>query len=371
MKVTCDREKLLAAFQTAAGVAPARSPKPILQNIKLEVSEQGAILMATDLEVGIRIQVPGLEVHVPGSAILPLQRFGSILRESSDEQLRLEADAQGTIVRGQRSEFKLPAENPDEFPAVAEFNEQKYHELPARLLREVIRRTIFATDNESSRYALGGVLLEMTPDRITAVGTDGRRLAKMEVPAQSIGGHQSGDSMTIVPTKAMQLLERALSDSDAEIQIAARSNEVLVKSPRATIYTRLVEGRFPRWRDVFPQRTGTVKIDLAVGPLHSAVRQAAIVTSEESRGVDFTFENGSLVLSGRAAELGQSRVELPVAYDGPAISIKLDPRYVSDFLRVLDPEKTFSLELKDAESAAVCSTDDGYGYVIMPLARDH
>ena len=371
MKVTCDREKLLAAFQTAAGVAPARSPKPILQNIKLEVSEQGAILMATDLEVGIRIQVPGLEVQVPGSAILPLQRFGSILRESSDEQLRLESDAQGTLVRGQRSEFKLPAENPDEFPAVAEFSEQKYHELPARLLREVIRRTIFATDNESSRYALGGVLLEMTPDRITAVGTDGRRLAKMEVPAQSIGGHQSGDSMTIVPTKAMQLLERALSDSDAEIQIAARSNEVLVKSPRATIYSRLVEGRFPRWRDVFPQRTGTVKIDLAVGPLHSAVRQAAIVTSEESRGVDFTFEGGSLVLNGRAAELGQSRVELPVAYDGPALSIKLDPRYVSDFLRVLDPEKTFSLELKDAESAAVCSTDDGYGYVIMPLARDH
>jgi len=371
MKISCDREKLLAAFQTAAAVAPARSPKPILQNIKLEVTEQSAILMATDLEVGIRIQVPGIDVQVPGSAILPLGRFGSILRESSDEQLRLEADAQGTLVRGQRSEFKLPAENPDEFPAVAEFHEQKFHELPARVLREVIRRTIFATDNESSRYALGGVLLEMTADKITAVGTDGRRLAKMEVAASSVGGHQSGDSMTIVPTKAMQLVERALTDNDAEIQVAARSNEVLVKSPRATIYSRLVEGRFPRWRDVFPQRTGAIKIVMSVGPLHSAVRQAAIVTSEESRGVDFTFDSGSLVLSGRAAEVGQSRIELPVPFDGPAVSITLDPRYIIDFLRVLDAEKTFTLELKDAESAAVCTTEDGYGYVIMPLARDH
>ncbi len=251
------------------------------------------------------------------------------------------------------------------------FNESAFHELSARLLRELIRRTIFATDNESSRYALGGVLLEMGPERIIGVGTDGRRLAKMEAPARSVGGHQSGDSMTIVPTKAMQLIERALTDGDAEIQLAARANEILVRSPRATIYSRLVEGRFPKWRDVFPQRTGVQRIDLTVGPLHSAVRQAAIVTSEESRGVDFSFQAGTLVLAGRAAEWGQSRIELPIAYDGPTISITLDPRYVSDFLKVLDPEKVINIELKDAESAAVCGTDDGYGYVIMPLARDH
>lgn len=371
MKVTCDRESLLAAFQTAAAVVPSRSPKPILQNIKLEVSDAGAILLATDLEIGIRLQVPGIQVQTAGSAILPLGRFNSILRESSDATLQIESDGKATLVRGERSEFKLPAENPQEFPAVADFNEKSYHELSARALRELIKRTIFATDNESSRYALGGVLLEMAADKITGVGTDGRRLAKMEVPSQSIGGHQSGDSMTIVPSKAMQLLERALTDADAEVQVAARANEILVRSPRATIYSRLVEGRFPKWRDVFPQRTGTLKIDLTVGPFYSAVRQAAIVTSEESRGVDFNFEGGMLVLSGRAAEVGQSRVELPIAYDGPSVSISLDPRYVNDFLRVLDPEKVVSIEIKDAESAAVCSTDDGYGYVIMPLARDH
>ena len=103
MKVTCDREALLSAFQTAAAVVPSRSPKPILQNIKLEVSDQGAILLATDLEIGIRIQATGIQAQVPGSAILPLSRFGSILRESSDSTLHLESDGQGTIVRGERS----------------------------------------------------------------------------------------------------------------------------------------------------------------------------------------------------------------------------------------------------------------------------
>lgn len=370
MKITCDREKLLAAFQTAATVAPSRSPKPILQNVKFEVSKESAILMATDMEVGIRIDVPGIDVTTPGSAVLPVARFGSILRENSDEKLLIEADSQGATVRGDRSEFNLPGENPDEFPTVTAFDEEKYHEIPARLFRELIRRTVFATDTESSRYALGGVLLEFEPERIVAVGTDGRRLAKMEGPARSVNGHRSGDAMTIVPTRSMQLIERALTDSDAEIQVAARANDILVRSPRAIIYSRLVEGRFPKWRDVFPNRSDAVRIELTVGPIYSALRQAAVVASEESRGIDFTFGDGSLVLSGRTAEVGQSRVELPIPYDGSNIVVTLDNRFVADFLKVLDSEKMFTLEIENAEAAALCTTDDGYGYVIMPLARE-
>jgi DNA polymerase III subunit beta len=370
MRLTCDREKMHSAFQGAAAVAPARSPKPILQNVKLEARADGGVILATDLEVGIRVEVPGIEAEAPGSVILPIARFGSILRETSDAKLRLETDGNSIVVRGERSEFKLPAENPAEFPAVADFTEQKYSTVPARLLSQIIRRTTFATDNESSRYALGGVLLELADDKITAVGTDGRRLAMMEAPAQSVGGHTTGDAMTIVPARSMHLIEKILTEPDAEIHIAARANEILIKSPTATLYSRLVEGRFPKWRDVFPKRPDAVRIELSVGPLHSAVRQAAIVTSEESRGVDFTFGEGKLVLAGRAPERGQSRIELPVAYDGPAVSISLDPRFFNEFLKVLESESTFTLELKDAESAAVCRTGDGYAYVIMPLARD-
>jgi DNA polymerase III subunit beta len=371
MKATCERDKLLHAFQMAAGVAPARSPKPILQNVKLEVTKDGAILMGTDLEVGIRMEVPGFVVEAPGSVVLPRDRFGKILTESSDEKLDLESDGRKAMVRGQRSEFQLPVENPDEFPNVMAFDEKKYHEMPARFFREVVRRTAFATDNESSRYALGGVLIELTANGLTAVATDGRRLSRQEGPAKSVGEHATGDNTTIIPTRAMQLLERALADNEDNIHLAARENDVLVKSGRATVYSRLVEGRYPKWRDVFPRREGMLKIDLTVAPFYAAVRQAAIVTSEERRGVDCIFGNGKVILSGHGAELGESHVELPIAYDGTDLGITLDPRYLSDFLKVLDAEQNFTVELRDAESAAVFATDDGYAYVVMPLSRDH
>lgn len=370
MRFVCERDKLLAAFQTAATVAPSRSPKPILQNVKLVVTQQQATLMATDMEVGIRIDVPGIEVDAPGTAVLPVSRFGSILRESTDAKLQVEADPQGTVVRGDRSEFKFPGQNPDEFPEVAQFTDESYYEVSARLLKELIRRTLFATDTESSRYALGGVLLEFESDKVTAVGTDGRRLAKMEGPCVCVGQINQNDAMTIVPARSMQLIERAFTDLESEVRVSAHVNDVLLKSPRATIYSRLVEGRFPKWRDVFPKRRESVQIELAVGPLYAALRQASIVANEDSRGIDFTFAEGTLVLSGATAEIGQSRVELPVPYDGPSLTVTLDNRYVAEFLRVLDPEKTLTFDLENTDSAALLTTDDGYGYVVMPLARD-
>ncbi len=370
MKISCDREQLLQAFQTVATVAPSRSPKPILQNVKLEATGDSVTLLATDLEVGIRHQVSGVDVQVPGTAVLSVMRFGSILRESSDQTLHLECDSTGVTIRGERSQFRLSAENPAEFPQVTPFEEKNYFEISARLLRELIRRTVFATDSESSRYALGGVKLEFSDDNVTAVGTDGRRLAKMTGPVTKTGTPQT-EQTTIVPTRAMVLIERAIAPTDSEVQLALKGNEILVHSARATISARLLEGRFPDWRKVFPEGgQNAVSLELAVGATHAAVRQAAIVTSEESRGVDFTFDDGMLVMAGKAAEVGQSRIELPIGYNGDELTVTLDPRFVTDFLKVLDSEKTFTFEAKDAESAAVCKTDDGYGYVIMPLSRD-
>jgi len=100
------------------------------------------------------------------------------------------------------------------------------------------------------------------------------------------------------------------------------------------------------------------------------LRQAAIVASEESRGIDFTFADGQLVLSNTTAEIGQSRIEMPVPFDNDELTITLDHRYVADFLKVLQPDKTFTLDVENGEQAAYCKTDDNYGYVIMPLSKE-
>src|SRR5437763_3163764 len=128
MKALCNRERLLAAFGMVSGVVPTRSPKPILQNLKLVAdADEGSVLMATDLEVGIRHRVHGMKVDQPGSLILPTARVGSILRTSTDEELALEGDGEHLVIRGLHAEFNLPGEDPSLFPEVPDFAATSYH----------------------------------------------------------------------------------------------------------------------------------------------------------------------------------------------------------------------------------------------------
>src|SRR6516225_6602513 len=102
MRAFCNRDGLLGAFAMVSGVVPARSPKPILQNVKLIAdNDEGSVLMGPDLEVGIRHSVVGVRVEQPGAVILPTAQVGSILRTSSEEELELAADDDHLIIRGQ------------------------------------------------------------------------------------------------------------------------------------------------------------------------------------------------------------------------------------------------------------------------------
>ncbi len=369
MKLKINREDFLKVFQTAAMVSPVRSPRPILQNVKLDVHKDHTVLTATDTEVGVRLNVDQVEVEAAGAAVFPVARLNMILRESSDEFLSIEASEGKAIVKGTHSRFELQTQNADEFPDVTGFEEKSSYQIKAGAMRELIRRTLFATDTESSRYALGGILLEIDGDTLVGVGTDGRRMAKMEIPVKTTGKPEIAGGTTIVPSRSMQLMERILPDSEVEISLAIRSNDLVMGVPTGVFNTRLVEGRFPKWRDAIPNRRDSHKIDLPIGPLYAALRQAAIVASEESRGIDFTFSDGSLVLSSSTADVGQSRVELPISFDSDELVIRLDNRYIADFLKVLQPDRTFTLDVEGPQSAAFCSTEDKYGYVIMPLQR--
>lgn len=369
MLLKCHRPSLTAALQTVAGVVPTRTPKEILKNVKLQVGLGKTVLIGTDQEIGIRHEVGGVETDSTGEVLLPTARVISILRELQDETVELHATERSLVIKGGHSEFKLSTEDPAEFPSVQAFEDQTYYAIPAKQFREMIRRTIFATDVESTRYALGGVLLELSADKATLAATDSRRLAVATGSCQSIGEVVVENAMPVVPSKAMNLIERSLPDNDDQALVAIHANNVLVKSGGSTIYSRLVEGRFPRYSDVIPT-SFSASIDFVVSPFYAAVRQAQIVTNEESRGVDFAFSSGKLTLSSRAADVGQSTIELPIAYDGASITITFDPRFVADFLRILDSGSSVKLNLIDGESPAVLSTDDGYRYVVMPLSRD-
>jgi DNA polymerase-3 subunit beta len=166
----------------------------------------------------------------------------------------------------------------------------------------------------------------------------------------------------------MNLLERNLTEPDETIKISLRPNEVLMKTERAMIYSRLVEGRFPNYKQVIPTKHSH-RVPLTVGPFLAAVKQAAIMTDDESKRVRFQFAKKKLTLRAQGVESGQSRVELPIEYDGKGLEISFDPKFVTDMLRVLEPDTPLTLDMNDSAAPAVFRHDPNYLYVIVPLVE--
>ena len=371
MKIEFNPQTFASVYQLAAMVAPQRSPKAILQNVRMEATSNDLVLVASDMELSIRINAPDVTIHRPGVIIVPVSRFSGLLREVTDSSLVLEVVGDSAIITGATSRFQLPLKDPDEFPTVDVEWDGNYWETESRILKEVIRRTAFAADSESTRYALSGVLLELQSDELmTAVATDGRRLAKMDAGVK-VHGNVNRDQTTIVPTKTMLLIEKMLPDDEQIVQLSATANEVRVRVGGGVIISRLVEGRYPKWKDAIPSNRDSLKLDILVGTLYTSLRQAAVVADEETRGVDMSFTPGSLVVNSQAAEVGQARIEVPISYEGPEVNTALDLRYLSDMLKFLPADKLLTMDIEGPMTAAYFKTDDSFGYVIMPLTRNN
>jgi DNA polymerase-3 subunit beta len=374
MKLTCQRDALLTACQLVSAAVPARTTKEILSSVKAVAQDDALTLIAFDTEVGIRYELRGNLVSRAGSAILPINQLSQILKESGDEEISLDATPEGTRVKAGTSRFELPTRPVDEFPDIPAFDDGgRYHEITAGILRTMIKRTAFAADKKDSggRFALKGVLWEAEGKVARLVATDTKRLALCEGPASVYGPADSVKSTHLVPPKAITLLERNLTDDGELVRIGLRANDALFQTERAMIYTTLVHGKYPPYRDIIGQtrKGAAVQIPLPVEGFLGRLRQAAIVTDDESKRVEMTFAPGKVGMQARGAETGSSEVELPLPeYDGPKVEIAFDPSYLIEFLRALEGEPTVTLEMTDGTKPALFKCGDGYVYLVMPLA---
>lgn len=371
MKATFNRKRLLDAFATVASVAPSRTPKPVLQNVLMVVDGDGATLAGTDLEVGIRKAASGVDVEEHGSVLLPIDRFGSILRTSNDEQVVIHEDDGKIVVRTKSGRFTLNAEDQATFPDVPGFDGESYAMFVDHDLGKLIRRTHYATDQDSARYALGGALLDVGDGSASFVATDGRRLAKATCGVDVVG--DMGElGMPIVPIKAMRLIERSIPNNGSQVHVAVqKGRSIMVRTDDAVIYARLVEGRFPAYGQVIPE-SFEVDVPFKVGELRSAISMAAICLDRESTGVQMDFGPDALTLSANTADVGQSRVTLPYATSIPGLarSVTLSAEYAADVLKSLDDDLEVVVELGGKDEPVVFREGDGLTAVIMPIVAN-
>ncbi|MEM9166860.1 MAG: DNA polymerase III subunit beta [Planctomycetota bacterium] len=394
MKVVCDRDALLDAVNVVSGVVNTRSPKPQLACIRLTATtEDGAgqlTLEATDAEVALRLSILQVTVEEPGAALVPADKLRQIVgAESNEPTLRLEADEATLNIRGADAHFQVFGYPASEFPELPEFaaiaagtaagKPKDVFDAHAGTLSTLISKTLFASARENTRYAINGVLLKRLGKGLEMVATDGRRLALCKASLQTVPkGDKDGPAAScIVPAKALGLLQKLAGDPEEAIAVAITDTQAVFAiggsgpsgdGARATLASSLVEGTFPPYEDVIPKDQDK-KATFAKDVLNSAVKRAALLTNEESRGVRMSFraEAKQLELASRAPEVGEAtiNVDLP-GYDGDDVEIGFNPQFIAEALRVV-PEAEVVMELKSSSKPGLLKAGSDFLYVVMPV----
>ncbi|AQT67311.1 DNA polymerase III subunit beta [Anaerohalosphaera lusitana] len=365
MKVKFNRAALQEALGLVTSVVPSRTPKPILQCVQIKTEVDAVTVCATDLEVGINYQVTQVEIEEQGEIVVPADKLSSIVRESVDEVIAIEESEATVEIKGADSHFTIYGHDADQYPSVPGFEGDAHFTISLGKLQEGIELTVFAAAKESTRYALNGILWEVEGKKLTLVATDGRRLARCAVNLDTVEKDSIPDGRIIVPAKTMNLLDRVGGSADTKVSVRFVDNQIVISCGQVIISSNLVEGNFPKYEDIIP-KDYTNSIGLNTDAALSAVRRAALLSNEDSKGIKLALSDNKMTFSSRAPETGDAQVEMTIDYSGGEMEIGFNPAFLIDVLKVIKADD-FKLELGDSERPGVIRSGDQFLYIVMPV----
>ncbi len=365
MQILTNREHLLPALLRGTGVVERRQTLPILGNFFLSAGEDGSVeLVGTDLELQIRTGFSAT-VKGPGAITLPARKITDICRALPDgADVRIKVEGDKAVVSSGRGRYTLSTLPADGYPLMSPEVGGICLELEQAQLRKLLEKTGFAMAQHDVRYYLNGLLLEVQPGGLTAVATDGHRLAKVTIDCES---DVTEAMQVILPGKTVSELKRLLTGSDDKARLRISERTIQIQTAEAQITSKLIDGRYPEYDRVIPRNPERLAV-ADRSALRQALSRTAILSNEKYKGVRVTFDAGLLRLQAHNPEQDEAEEELELDYSGEPTTIGFNVAYVMDILGVLDKEEV-EIAFSDGNSSALWSSKgvEGEVYVVMPM----
>ena len=369
MEITLSKFDLLKELTATQGVVERKTTIPILSNYLFEAAGDTLSLTATDLDLSLRTSCAA-KVKKEGSCTIPARKLYDYVKLLPDGEISIKLLENHWIqIRCGRSNTKMVGMARANFPTLPVFPTAGVISIPAKVLRAMIGRTIFAIANEESRYTLNGALMVLKPESITMVATDGHRLAHVERPGEKFDGI-SGELKTLVPKKAMNELRILLDATDAEhIEFAKDESTLFFRIGQRLLTSRQLTGQFPNYEAVLP-KDNNKSITVRSSEFSSAIQRVAQFADERSGAIKMRLEKNELKISSSSTETGESEDSLETTYDGDLVTMGFNSAYLLDFLKAAGADQV-RLEFKDSQSAGQLRPEEGedykYRYIVMPM----
>ena len=375
MKTSLNRDALFTLIAKAQNIVDKRNTMPVLSNVLIKAKDNTLKLYATDLEVSIKTHCEA-EVIKAGDVVVNAKNFFDILRELPNSKILLEKqDNHSLHITQNTSFFHIHGMDPNEFPVFPGLKDEKCASFSARLISEMIEKTIYSVSNDKSRYYLNGVLFEEKNEgknnkMFRMVATDGHRLSLIDRSFLKEGS-KIFESGVIVPKKGLFEIKKLMegADLDKEVEISVGGAQLVLKTKDSLLMIRLIESKYPNYKKLLPEgltHTATINRE----KLMSSLKRVSLLSNQKSKGVTFNFSKGTMTILSFSQDLGEAKEDISVDYDKEDLKIGFNAMYIMDVLSSIEEEE-IKMHFNNQSSPALLTpvNDKNYTCVVMPMRK--
>lgn len=367
MKFSCEKEKLLKAINSVVKGVASKTTMPILEGILIQTNDNEIKLTTYDLEIGIEYIIES-EVEEQGSTVVNAIMFSEIIRKLPDTEINITINENNLLViECEGSLYKLATMNPDEFPELPKIDIENSIELEQRVLKNMIRKTIFAVSTEENRPIFTGCLFEVSNNKLNVVSIDGFRLGWVSNFLQK----EFADFSAVIPGKTLNEVNKIVTDSYENIKIGVSKNQALFEMENCKIVTRLLDGEFLNYSSVVPKNWETrIRVNKSIFQNcfeRISLISASSIEKEKKYPVKIEIDIGKVTIS-CTNQTGDAKEEMYIATEGKNLEIGVNPKYFLDALKVIEDEEVY-VDFGNNISPCVIRPieDENYTYMILPI----
>ena len=365
MKFSCYKNDLTEALQFVIRAVAVKPMTPILAGIYLKAEGSMLELQANNFSTGIITRIP-VNTEVAGEVVVSGKRFQEFVRNMPDDTITFSDAGNALAIESGGASVELLTMPAFDFPKVKTPETDNSFKIRTTVLRDLIRKTVFAVGKDEARPVFMGCCFEIKDGQISLVATNTHRLAlaKENLP------DSYSDCSFVVPSDTLRGLMLRIDPKDVEnyITINYSTRYLTFTFDNVFMTARLIEGTFPPYDRVIPA-SSTTRVTVGTDDFRKAVEFVALMSKEtEYNTVKLAFSNGGIEISSNSPEIGDAIKGVEAQIDGDELEISFNADYIVDVLRVLESKQTI-IELNDRYSPAKFTEpdDDSYVYIATPV----
>ena len=367
MKIVCEKEKILKAINSVTKAVASKTTMPILEGILIQTNDKEVKLTTYDLEIGIEYIIDA-DVREQGAIVVNAIMFSEIIRKLPDTEINISLNEKNLLViECEGSLYKLATMNPEEFPELPQINVENSIDIEQNVLKEMIRKTIFAVSTEENRPIFTGCLFEIKNNKLNVVAVDGFRLAWKSKFLQN----SSNDFTAVIPGRTLNEVNKIILDSFDNIKIGVAKNQALFEMENCKLVTRLLDGEFLNYSSVIPENWET-RVRVNKNIIQNCFERISLISAssiekEKKYPVKVSVDIGKITIS-CTNQTGDAKEEMYVSTEGQNLEAGFNPKYFLDALRAIDDEEIFVDFGTSISPCIIRPVDDGdYIYMILPI----